>query len=119
MDTIKVLYKKPGVEPETKLIESSADEIRSLVGGPFEASHIYVGRKQFAFYCHQEGKLEGLAPNFLNVVFGPNFLNVGSLDIWDIVVGPVVFFRIDGEDEASLSESDIDILKTWLSMFAI
>ena len=105
-ETITVLFKRSGMDPEIKQIEPSADAIRSLVGGPFEASHIYVGRKQFAFYCHQEGKLEGFASNFLNFANGR---------LYDIVVGPVVFFRRDGENEASLSDSDIDVLRTWLS----
>lgn len=99
---IKVLYKKPGIEPETKLIDPTAEKIRSLVGGHFEASHTYIGRQLFAFYCNEEGKLSGLALNFMNVVDGRAY---------DVIVGPAVFFRVDGENEASLSESDSTFLK--------
>lgn len=108
--TITILFKRPGMDPEIKQIEPSADKIRSLVGGPFEASHIYAGHKQFAFYCHDEGKLKGLDSNFLHFVGGR---------LWDIVVGPVVFFGTDGENEASLSESDIDVLRSWLSKYSL
>lgn len=109
-ETITVLFKRPGTDPEIKQIVPSLETIRSLVGGHFEASHVYAGRKQFSFYCHEEGKLEGLALNFLNFVDGR---------LWDIVVGPVVFFGTNGENEASLSESDIDVLRTWLSKYSL
>ena len=107
---IKVLYKKPGTEPETKLIDPTAEKIRFLVGGHFEASHTYIGRQLFAFYCNEAGKLNGLAPNFMNVVDGRAY---------DVVVGSVVFFRVDGENEASLSDFDVDVLKAWLNLYSL
>lgn len=88
---MEVLYKKPGEAPVVLQIHSSLSELQELVGGYIEI--VKLG-EDIAIICNEEGKLKGLEANFY----------VEAID--DIIVGPAVFCRIEGEELASIGSND-------------
>lgn len=96
MDKIRVLVKKPGKPAEVREIENTLEAFRAIVGGNIEA--LRISDSVFC-YLNDEGKLINLAPNFVIT---------RCKTVCDIVCGPVVFFRSDGEgNETSLTLTDI------------
>lgn len=97
MSKIRVLVKEPGKPSEAREIENTLEAFQAIVGGHIEALRI---TDSLACYIHDEGKLIKLAPNFVIPTFNPAK--------FDMVCGPAVFFRSDGEDnEISLTLTDI------------
>lgn len=97
MALIRVLVKEPGKPAEVREIENTLEAFQTIVGGHIEALRI---TDSLACYIHDEGKLIKLAPNFVIPAFNPAK--------FDIVCGPAVFFRSDGEgNETSLTFTDI------------
>lgn len=103
MDKIKVLVKRVGENPEVISIENHYKEMQKLVGGYMQLVPYYPEpvSKEVACFCNEEGKLEGLEPNY-------------SIP-GDIIVGDVFFSRTDAEgDQVSLTDKDIqDIEKAY------
>ena len=83
-DTIRVLYKRPGKNLVEVEIPNELDWIQGAVEGHFE--HIQIG-EDVAMLCNEEGKLKGMETNF--PLMG------------DIIVGPVLFVGVAGEEYAS------------------
>lgn len=69
------------------------EEMQGAVGGYIE---LFMEDGQLGFYCDEEGKLNG-AP--ANVLWGG-----------DVIVGPVLIVRHQGEDVDSLTERDMERL---------
>ncbi len=94
---IKCLYITPGTEPEIVEIKPELKELQRLVGGCIEALPAFADvPNNYTAYCNEEGKFEGLQPNF------PLATTAGR--IYDIVAGPVVIVGYDDE-----SEEDVDL----------
>lgn len=97
-NTIRVLVVRVG---EPSVVESMGKDLeaqQAIVGGYIEA--VPFGGGLFMI-CNEEGKLEGLAPNFAL----PG----------DIVVGNVFFCRVDGEGETSgVTDADVKKLRAKL-----
>lgn len=60
-DVIRALVFEPGQPPVSRSIRNSLTAFQATVGGPIESVPSPV--KGTAIYCHEEGKLLGLAPN--------------------------------------------------------
>lgn len=96
MDKIRVLVKEPGKPAEVREIDNTLEAVQAIVGG-----HIETLRISDSVFCYlnDEGKLINLAPNFVIT---------NGRKVCDIVCGPAVFFRSDGEgNEISLTLTDI------------
>lgn len=107
MNKIKVLIKQPGKPCEERDIEPKLETFRSIVGGHIESCHCpgLTTLGGIMAYCNEEGKLLGLQPNFVIADRAGNVL--------DIIVGTVVFFRNQGEDEVSLTKGDIERIRIY------
>ena len=90
---MKVLYKKPGFPPVERDIDNSLEALQSLVGGWIET--VSIG-DDVAVICNEEGKNLGLPPNFY----------VERID--DMILGPAVFVRVDGEEFTDMTVNDIN-----------
>lgn len=97
-DTIRVLYKRPGKNLVEVEIPNELEWIQGAVEGHFE--HIQICT-DFAMLCNEEGKLKGMEPNFYCKV----------LD--DMIVGPVLFVGVDGENYADCPATKEDLIKVW------
>lgn len=99
---IRVLIKKPGKDAEVTTIGNDLDSFKDIVEGRLEGVPLsfYLEENKICAYCNEEGKFLGLCENFATYR--------------DIIVGNVVFFSIDGENEASLSDSQIEAICDWL-----
>lgn len=95
---IRVLIKRPGEDAEITTIGNDLDSFREIVGGHIEG--LDFGKYGIFAYINEDGKYLGLEENFRTD--------------YDIIVGNVVFFSIDGENEASLSDSQIEAICDWL-----
>mgnify|MGYP001851969002 FL=1 len=96
MDKIRVLVKEPEKPAEVREIDNTLEAVQAIVGG-----HIETLRISDSVFCYlnDEGKLINLAPNFVIT---------NGRKVCDIVCGPAVFFRSDGEgNEISLTLTDI------------
>ena len=85
-----ILYKRPGKAPEIREIENDLKPMQELVGGYIET----VRLDDILIVCNEEGKLQGLAPNFY----------VEAID--DVIAGPAFFCRMDGDEFASIGTND-------------
>lgn len=96
MEKIRVLVKEPGKPAEVREIKNTLKAMQAIVGGNIEALQI---TESVICYLNDEGKLIKLAPNFVIM---------HDITVCDIVCGPVVFFRSDGDgNEISLTLTDI------------
>ena len=96
MEKIRVLVKEPAKPAEVREIDNTLEAVQAIVGGNIEA--LRISDSVFC-YLNDEGKLINLAPNFVIT---------DGRTVSDIVCGPVVFFRSDGEgNEISLTLTDI------------
>lgn len=100
-DTIKVLYKEPGKEPEVREIANDLPTIQSLVGGYIES----VTLDDIVLICNEEGKLLRMEPN----------LYVEAID--DVICGPVVFCRVKNYDFADIGDNDVKWIRRRLGWF--
>ena len=97
MSRIRVLIKDPGQRPREYNIENSLETLQLIVGGFVEDAK--VGRGVIAL-CDEDGKSKEKEFNF----WLPN---------GDCVVGTAIFCSTDGEDLASLSDEQMDLLWGW------
>lgn len=92
-EQMKVLYKLPGFPPKERDIDNDLETLQQMVGGNIES--VYIG-DDVSVICNEEGKFLGLPPNFY----------VERID--DMIVGPAVFVRQDGEDLIDMTTNDIN-----------
>ena len=81
MEDVKVIVKHPDKDPEELVIPNELEAFQRLVGGYIETLPIAA---DMLAIVNEEGKLRGLEPNM--IVNG------------ELLVGPVVFAGVDGED---------------------
>ena len=88
---IKAVIKEVGKSPKVTEIENELEVLKSLVGGYIEAVMV---TPEIIMICNEEGKLQGLPPNF----------STGR----DVIVGTAVFVAYDGSEEfAGLSDYQV------------
>lgn len=88
---MRTIIKEVGKEPKIEEIENDLPTLQNLVGGYIE---VVRATPDILMICNEEGKLQGLPPNF----------STGK----DIIVGTVVFVAFDGkEDFAGLSDYQV------------
>ena len=90
---MKVLYKLPGFPPKVRDIDNDLETFQKMVGGNIES--VYIG-DDISVICNEEGKFLGLPPNFY----------VERID--DMIVGPAVFVRAEGEEFIDMTVNDIN-----------
>lgn len=89
---IKRVGKNPVKEEISDDIAAGLHDLQGIVGGLIEA----VPYEDFLLICNEEGKLQGLAPNFFH----------GN----DLIVGDVVFVGQNGENFVSLTLAQQNLL---------
>ena len=88
---IKAVIKEVGKSPKVAEIENELEVLKSLVGGYIE---VVMVTPEIIMICNEEGKLQGLPPNF----------STGR----DVIVGTAVFVAYDGSEEfAGLSDYQV------------
>lgn len=91
---MRVIIKEVGKLPKVKEINNDLETMKSIVGGYIEAVSAGQG---ICLVCNEEGKLNGLPPNF----------PIGH----DIIVGNAVFVGYGRNgDFADLTDEQIDIV---------
>ena len=88
---MKVLYKRPGFPPVEREVENKLQPLQELVGGWIET----VRLDDIVILVNEEGKNLGLPPNFY----------VERID--DMILGPAIFCRIDGDEFTDIGDNDI------------
>lgn len=84
---MRVIVKEVHKQPEVREIKNELSVLQELVGGYIEVIRV----DDVLLICNEEGKLQGLQPNF----------SIGH----DTIVGTAVFVGFDGkEDFASLDD---------------
>jgi hypothetical protein len=82
---------------EDRQIDGQLDDLQALVGGYIEAVALpdfITGADQATAYVNEEGKLDGLAPNFR----ATDFMVPGVGLMWgDYIAGPMVLAGFDPE----------------------
>lgn len=94
-DLIKVIVVRVGQPPRTELIENTLESFQSVVGGNIEI----VRFSDFLMVCNEDGKFQGLTPNFRL----PH----------DIICGDVLFCGDNSPDFGSLEPEQIRLLKSY------
>ena len=89
---MRVIYKCPGEDPRTIVINHDLRLMQQLVGGHIETVRI---SDKAILVCNEEGKLLGLEPNFYLGAIG------------DVIVGPVLVVGENGEEFDSLPDDEI------------
>ena len=79
---MRAIIKEVGKSPVVKDIENTLDALKSLVGGYIEVIGL---DDKVLLICNEEGKLQGLPPNF----------STG----YDVIVGTAVFVSFDGKED--------------------
>ena len=105
-ETITAWVIEPGREPEQREIRNELEEFQRLVGGYIEPIFPYEEMeddgKDVVMFCNEEGKLNGLEPNFS--YHG------------DMIVGTVVIVGTEGEDitDCPLNEDELKAMLPWI-----
>ena len=87
---MKIIVKEVNKQPEVREIENELSVLQELVDGYIEVVRI----DDILLICNEEGKLQGLPPNF----------SIGH----DTIVGTAVFVGFDGsEDFTSLTDMQV------------
>ena len=87
---MKVIVKEVHKQPEVREIKNELSVLQELVGGYIEVVRV----DDVLLICNEEGKLQGLQPNF----------SIGH----DTIVGTAVFVGFDGsEDFTSLTDMQV------------
>lgn len=94
---MKILVLEPNKGFKVREIEGELKDYQEIVGGYIEA--VPTRNDNILMICNEEGKLEGLEPNF----------KMGN----DIVVGSVLFVGRGGEDFRELTDEEITEVKGW------
>ena len=96
---ITIMVMKPGEDPEVKEVADCLKSYREIVRGYIQIVYL---TDDIALVCNEEGKLHGLTPNRC---FDLPFFT-------DIVVGNIIFVKVDNEtgEFDSLTAKDIERL---------
>lgn len=97
---MRVVVKKVGQTPEVKEIENELRDLQSIVGGYIQCFGII---DNILCVCNEEGKLNGLAPNF---IFNG-----------DVIVGDVFFCSAGEDDFESLSDMQVELIMNIIAYF--
>ncbi len=97
MSMIRVMVFEPGKVGEVRWVENTLESFQNIVGGHIEGVGVF---KDVMIYVNEEGRLIGLPENRRKCVKGP----------WHFV-GTFVAFGVDGENEASLTDKQIEVLR--------
>ena len=91
---MRAIIKEVGKAPYIKDIDNTLEIFKKLVGGYIEVVRM---DEDILIICNEEGKLQGLPPNF----------TIGR----DFIAGTAVFVSFDGkEDFTSLTDFQIDYI---------
>lgn len=96
---INVWIKDPGLAPRHAKIKNDLKELQQIVGGYIEVVTLTTGGKKFLLIINEEGKINGLEPNFR--MYG------------DLVVGPAIFA---GENLEEFDDCPIETEEELLSI---
>ena len=89
---MKAIIKEVGKNPKVQDITNDLETLKTLVGGYIEVVRM---EDNILLICNEEGKLQGLLPNF----------STG----YDVIVGTAVFVSFDGkEDFTDLNDWQIE-----------
>lgn len=94
---MRVLVKEPGKAAELREIPNTLEALQGIVGGYIET--VWLSDNS-VLVCNEEGKLQGLPVNFR--IFG------------DVIVGTALFAGVSGEEFCSLTDKQIDGVRTLL-----
>lgn len=95
---MRIIIKEPQNAPYVAEIENDLSAMQKIVGGYIETVPFFV--EGVLAVCNEEGKLEGLTPNFA----------LG----YDTIVGTAFFVHLGAEDFESLSDDEIKAVKAAL-----
>ena len=99
-DKIRVIIKRPDEKVgHIEVINNTLERFQMIVKGYIETVPLTTGS---VIICNEEGKIDGLAPNFM---FG---------DI-DMICGTVIVCGVDGDEFADVP-FDLDYWKEWLGV---
>lgn len=106
--TITVVLIMPQQNPEMLEIANELRELQTLVGGNIEAFYPFED-KPFVCFCNDEGKLNGMEPNWA-------WISERSFAVNDVIAGPIVVCgdTADGT-ERSLTKSEIEFVVDFFS----
>lgn len=91
---MRAIIKEVGKNPKVEEVKNDLATFQGLVGGYIEAVNAGQG---ICLVCNEEGKIEGLQPNF----------PIGN----DVIVGTAVFVAYGNDgDFAGLTDTQIDIV---------
>jgi hypothetical protein len=93
---VKILVKEPGENLEIREVEDKLKSYQDIVGGYIETVSI---AENLILVCNEEGLLLDLS---INIVNGHPFC------------GTVFFVRTEGENFASLTDADIELISSGL-----
>ena len=96
---LRVIVKEPGKDFEVREIVDDLSSFQKIVGGLIQYIPWFIDDLELVCYGNDEGKLDGLAPNFAYLYEG---------EIIDVMAGTAVFMRSDDEG-GNLSVIDSDI----------
>jgi len=95
---MRAIVKEVGKSPKVEEIKNDLETMQGLVGGYIEAVNAGQG---ICLVCNEEGKLNGLPPNF----------PIGR----DVIVGTAVFVAYGKDGEfASLSDAQVEAIMKFL-----
>ena len=95
---MRVIFKKPGKEPEVKNIKNTLKTLQNAVKGYIEILPLI---EDIVLICNEEGKLKGLSPN----------INWNR----DEIVGNIVIASSCFGELKSLSDYELDIMMSALT----
>ena len=88
--------------PKVEMIENDLKSYQNIVGGHIEVVEFYFEGGKVLCILNEEGKLEGLKPNFAFEIYKKE-----DKRYLDIIVGDVVFVGEDGPEFRSLTGEEL------------
>jgi hypothetical protein len=99
---IKVMRLNADGLPEIEIIENDLKSFQKIVGGYIEVVEFYFEGGKVLCILNEEGKLEGLKPNFAFEIHKDE-----TKRYMDIIVGDVVFVGEDGPEFRGLTGEEL------------
>ena len=96
---MRIVLKNPQQLPNVIEIDNTLHTLQQMLGGYIEIVRLPTN-SQIAIVVNDSGKLIGLSPN---VEYGG-----------DILVGPVIFAGVDGEDLVSVTDVQVQLVYDYL-----
>ena len=103
---IRVMKKRVGIEPEIVYIKNNLKTFQEIVGGYIEAYPIGHG---LLIILDEESKIFKKKPN-ISIIY-KTFIDDEVKITEEIITGDIFIVREDGDEFASLTDEDIQILK--------